>query len=57
MTLDERIAQERKAVARHQKAIERGKMPARKLVRHGRKRRAALAILAVLEKVKQLPGM
>ena len=57
MTLDERIAKERKAAAFHQKAIERGRMPARKLVRHGRERRAALAILAVLEKVKQLPGM
>ena len=57
MTLDDRIAKERKAVAFHQRAIERGSMPARKLVRHGRERRAALAIIAVLEKVKQLPGM
>ena len=57
MTLDDRIAKERKAVAFHQKAAQRGRMPARKLVRHGRERRAALAILAVLEKVKQLPGM
>ena len=57
MTLDDRIAKERKAIAFHQRAIERGRMPARKLVRHGRERRTALAILAVLEKVKQLPGM
>ena len=57
MTLDERIAKEHKAVARHQRAIERGRMPARALTRHGRERRAALAILAVLEKIKQLPGM
>ena len=54
MTLDERIAKECKAVARHQKALDHR---APKGWRHTRDLHAALAILAVLEKVKQLPGM
>ena len=56
MTLDERIAQEKKAAAFHEKAMRR-KMPHRALMSHSRKRRAALAMIAVLEKVKQLQGM
>ena len=53
MTLDERIAKERKAVARHQKALGRGRRDGMTWERL----ESARMILAVLEKVKQLPGM
>jgi len=53
MTLDERIAKERKKVKRFTREVQEGKRIGRNLKRLTKAR----AMLAVLEEVKLLPGM